>query len=155
MGIFDRFRKKPASDPMNFSDGMPRGGAAAAKAPKRRIHKVEREVLELVCASAKSSHPHEFGAVLRAEGDTVTEILLVPTIQGNRHAIMSLSQLPIDPSACGTVHSHPSPYPIPSDADKQLFRHFGNTHIIIANPYTMQTWRSYDQEGEPIRLQVV
>jgi proteasome lid subunit RPN8/RPN11 len=111
--------------------------------------------MALVFESARSTHPTEFSAVLRAEKDTVTELLIVPAVSGNRHAIMHLTQLPIDPSAVGTVHSHPTPNAIPSDADKQLFRHFGHTHIIVGYPYNMRTWRAYNHDAQVIALQVV
>lgn len=151
MSFFDLFRRKERKDP-------PRGAGPRRPPPratKRRVTKIEREVLEMVFESAKSSHPQEFGAVLRAEGDTITEILVVPTIQGDAHAIMSIYQLPIDPTVAGTVHSHPSPVPLPSHADEQLFRNFGHTHIIVAHPYNLRTWRAYDHDAQPITLEVV
>lgn len=110
----------------------------------------------MVEQAARASHPHEFGATLRAEKGVVTELILVPgTLGGDRHAILPLGYLPVDPSIVGTVHSHPGPYAIPSDADKQLFNAFGHTHIIIAEPYRDDTWIAYDQNAEPIDLEVI
>lgn len=148
MGFFDLFRRKTDKPP------NPRTAPRSSRL-KRKVTKIEREVLEMVFESAKSSHPQEFGAVLRAEGDTITEILLVPTIQGDAHAIMSIYALPIDATVAGTIHSHPSPNPLPSHADEQLFRNFGHTHIIVAAPYDMRTWRAYDHDAQPLRLEVV
>lgn len=147
MGFFDLFRGKKKGTSQPKPQKTPRR--------KQRVTKIEREVLEMVFESARSSHPQEFGAVLRAEKDTITEILLVPTIQGDAHAIMSIYQLPIASGAAGTVHSHPSPSPLPSYADQQLFRNFGHTHIIVAQPYNMRTWRAYDHDSQPITLEVV
>jgi len=122
----------------------------------RKVTKIRRDVLEMVFEAAKASHPHEFGGTLRAEGDTVTELILVPaTIGGERHALLPLYNLPVDPSIIGTVHSHPSPYAIPSDADLSLFRYFGHTHVIVANPYRHGTWRAYDHGGREIELEIV
>ena len=124
--------------------------------PRRRVTKVRRSVLGLVYEAAKGSHPREFGATLRAEGDTVTEVILVPgMLGGDRHAILPLNALPIDLTIVGTVHSHPTPNATPSDADLQLFRHFGHTHIICGYPYNDRTWRAYDQAGRAIELAVV
>lgn len=123
---------------------------------RRRVHGIRRSVLDLVAESARASHPNEFGAVLRAEEGVVTELVLVPgTLGGDKHAILPLGYLPIDRSIVGTVHSHPGPWAIPSDADKELFNAFGHTHVIIAEPYTMETWIAYDQNAEEIELDVV
>ncbi len=164
MGFTDRVRKWfGSSTPDDFAgDSSPWARAAKKEAkeerarPPQRITKIERPVLRLICEVARESHPNEFGGSLRAEGDTVTEIMLVPaTIGGARHAILPLFNLPVDMSIVGTVHSHPSPYAIPSDADLQLFRNYGHTHIIIANPYTETTWRAYDHAGRNIRLEII
>lgn len=110
----------------------------------------------MVCEAARASHPQEFGAVLRAEKGIVTELVLVPgTLGGDRHAILPLGYLPVDSSIVGTVHSHPGPYAIPSSADEQLFRNFGHTHIIIAEPYRRDTWIAYDHDSREIELDVV
>lgn len=123
---------------------------------RRKVWGIEQGVLDMVKASARSTHPHEFGATLRAEKGVVTEVILVPgTLGGDRHAILPLGYLPTDASIVGTVHSHPGPFAIPSDADKQLFNAFGHTHIIIAEPYTDDTWIAYDQNAEEIDLDVV
>ena len=55
----------------------------------------------------------------------------------------------------GTIHSHPSPFPIPSDADLELFRKHGRVHIIIANPYNHSSWKAYDYNGEEIKIEIV
>lgn len=126
------------------------------KPARRRVSAIRRDVVDLIAEMARSSHPNEFGATLRAEGGVVTEIVLVPgTLGGDRHAILPLGYLPIDASIVGTVHSHPGPYAIPSDADQQLFRHFGHTHIIIAEPYDDGTWIAYDHDSHEIELDVV
>jgi proteasome lid subunit RPN8/RPN11 len=62
---------------------------------------------------------------------------------------------PVDLNIVGTVHCHPGPSNHPSGADLDLFRRFGNTHIIICLPYGMSTWQSYDMEGERIKLEIV
>jgi proteasome lid subunit RPN8/RPN11 len=142
MGWFDWFRRdKPKAPP------PPR---------RRRVWGIRKDVLDMVQEAARASHPNEFGATLRAEKGVVTELILVPgTLGGDKHAILPLGYLPVDPSIVGTIHSHPGPWAIPSDADKQLFNAFGHTHIIIAEPYTDRTWIAYDQNAERIELLVV
>lgn len=123
---------------------------------RRRVTRIRQDVLGLVYEASRASHPQEFGATLRADGDTIVEIVFVPgTLQGDSHAILPLGYLPVDSSLVGTVHSHPGPSAEPSDADLQLFRHFGHTHIILHEPYDDWTWIAYDQEGNVIELEVV
>lgn len=123
---------------------------------RRRVHSIRRDVLDLICQAARAQHPHEFGATLRAEKGVITELVLTPgTIGGDRHTFINYHMLPIDRTIVGTIHSHPGPWAIPSDADKQVFNAFGHTHIIIAEPYTEDTWIAYDQHGEPVDLDVV
>lgn len=127
------------------------------RAPRRRaVHSIERGALRLIMAASREQHPREFGATLRAEKGVITEIVLTPgTIAGDRHTFINYHMLPIDPSVVGTVHSHPSPNPEPSDADKRVFSAFGHTHIIIAHPYSEESWVAYDVHGDPIELEVV
>lgn len=129
---------------------------APARPRERRVRRIRRSVLELIAESARHTHPNEFAGVLRAEGDTIVELLLAPNaIQGNRHAIFSIWNMPVDTSIVGTVHSHPSSVPLPSYADRQFFSSAGNTHIIMAMPYTLDTWRAYDGTGADVHLEVV
>lgn len=129
-----------------------------AEAPRRarRVDAIRVEALDLICEMAKAAHPNEFGATLRAEEGIITEVVLVPgTLGGDRHAILPLGYLPIDNSLVGTVHSHPGPEAIPSDADQQLFRHFGHTHIIIAEPYDHDSWVAYDHDARVLDLDIL
>lgn len=128
-------------------------------APPRKpywITQIRKDALDMVFASAKSQHPHEFGALLRAEKGVITEILILPgTLSGGTTAIFQLHMLPIDFSVKGTVHSHPTPNAHPSQADRELFAKFGSTHIIAGYPYTDRSWRAYNSRGEEIALRVV
>ncbi len=120
------------------------------------VDAIEREVMELLLEVSKESHPNEFAGVLRAEGTRITEVMLVPgTVSGDRSALMQLHMLPIDFTVVGTVHSHPTGNPHPSDADRRLFGKFGYVNIITAHPYDMETWRAWDIAGRPYPLSVV
>jgi proteasome lid subunit RPN8/RPN11 len=63
--------------------------------------------------------------------------------------------MPVDFNIVGTIHSHPSPHPIPSDADLELFRKHGRIHIIIAYPYDKNSWKAYDYAGNETTLKIV
>ena len=88
--------------------------------------------------------------------NTIVELILLPgTISGDAHAIFRLHMLPIDLSIVGTVHSHPSPYPIPSEADLELFRKHGRIHIIAASPFNISSWKAYDYDGKEIEMIII
>ncbi len=121
---------------------------------------ITRRCLELILASSQSSFPKEFGALLRVDEEektTITEVVLLPgTISGNSHAIFKLYMLPIDYSVVGTVHSHPSSIARPSEADLDLFGHFGRVHLIVGvSPWGLPSWRAYDHEGRPLDVKII
>ncbi len=122
--------------------------------------KIERECLDFILESAKSSYPNEFGGLLRVldtdEKDTIEEIVILPgTVSGETHAIFMLHMLPIDFSIVGTAHSHPSPSFHPSDADILFFRKFGKVHIVAAYPFTTSSWKAFNYNGEELDIEVV
>ncbi len=119
------------------------------------VSKLKRSVLDLARAAAASSFPQEFGAMLRLKGNTVVELVLLPTIQGDAHTILYTHTLPVDRSINGTLHSHPDPHPYPSDADFAFFESKGTIHLILAQPYGPEDWRAYDHTGVPVFLEVV
>jgi proteasome lid subunit RPN8/RPN11 len=125
----------------------------------QKTWKITRKCLNLILEASKSNYPREFGGLLRVDTnlkDTISEIVLLPgTVSGDSHAIFQLHMLPIDFSIIGTVHSHPSPIPRPSDADLHLFEKFGRVHIIVANPFDEFSWKAYDYIGNEIKLNVV
>ena len=117
---------------------------------------VSRELLEMIFEASKDSHPYEFGALLRDNKGVIDELLLVPgTVATTNSALFKLYMMPIDHTVAGSVHSHPSPHPTPSNADIQFFSRLGDVHIICAAPYNIYSWRSYDRRGNPIQLEVV
>jgi proteasome lid subunit RPN8/RPN11 len=122
----------------------------------KKVYGIRRKALRMILAASKDTYPKEFAAILRAEEGVIEELLLLPgTVSGDVHAIFQLHMLPIDFSVVGTIHSHPSGSYNPSDADRQLFSHFGRVHIIVGHPYTERTWRAYDHNGAPRKLETV
>ena len=123
-----------------------------------RIRGIERGCIDLIKESAKSVYPREFAGLLSVGDDksVISEVVLLPgTVSGESHAIFSMYMAPIDYSIVGTVHSHPSSYPVPSEADLHLFEKYGRVHIIIASPYDDSSWRAYTFRGEETELEVV
>ncbi len=121
-----------------------------------KVEKITGYLLDMMMESSKDAHPREFAAMLRAKDDTIVELILVPgTISGDSHAILQMHMLPLDFSIVGTVHSHPSPVPRPSEADLEFFRSRGEVHIIIAYPYDRTSYRVFDRNGNETELEVV
>jgi len=120
---------------------------------------IKQDCLDIILESAKSIFPNEFGGLLRVDSKlkhTIIEVILLPgTISGGSQAIFQLHMLPIDFSIIGTVHSHPSGYPIPSKADLTLFDKYGKIHIIVASPFNEYSWKSYDYMGNEIDIEIV
>ncbi len=98
----------------------------------------------------------EFACLLKVEGDTITELVLLPgTVAGDEHAIFNLWMQPIDKTVRGSLHSHPDEHPYPSDADFELFEAHGEIHLILCRPYGPDDWRAYAHDGQPTSLEVV
>ena len=118
--------------------------------------KIRKNVLELIMESSRSSYPHEFGAFLRAKHRIIYEIVLLPgTVSGGSSVLYNLLMKPIDFSIVGSVHSHPSGVPLPSQADIDMFSRTGDVHIIVAHPFTLTSWKAYNRDGEEIEVKVI
>ena len=117
--------------------------------------KIARETLQFILEVCKSSFPREFAGMLSAQGDVITDVVVVPgTESSDESAVMQLFMLPIMHTV-GSVHSHPSGNTNPSDADLELFDKKGFVHIIVGSPYTFTSWTCYDKDGMAIKLEVV
>jgi proteasome lid subunit RPN8/RPN11 len=122
--------------------------------------RITKKCLDLIFESSKSNYPQEFGALLRVDRvnkNTIIEVVLLPgTISGDSHAIFHLHMLPVDYSVVGTVHSHPSSIARPSNADLDLFGHFGRIHIIVGvSPFGGVSWRAYDYMGREVSIEII
>lgn len=116
---------------------------------------IREEALNFILEVSKSTAPLEFAGLLRAEGDTIIEVIFLPgTTSTQVSAVLHLYMLP-NLRIAGTVHSHPTPDTTPSQADLELFAHTGNTHIITGAPYTVNSWACYDASGTPRELEVL
>ena len=112
--------------------------------------------MQMIMEASKDSYPREFGAFLRAENNVIYEIAILPgTVQGDHHTIFQLYSKPIDFTLVGSVHSHPSGFTIPSDADLSMFSNTGAVHIIVGYPYNLENFTAYDRSGKRIEMKVI
>lgn len=129
------------------------------KIPTKVSWKISHKCLDLIIESSKSIYPREFGGLLRVDDkkrDLISEVVLIPgTVSGDSHAIFKLHMMPVDFNIVGTVHSHPSPYSIPSSADLELFRKHGKIHIIMASPFNENSWRAYNYKGDQTSVELI
>ena len=120
---------------------------------------ITRRILEMILATSASKFENEgveFACLLRADGDTVTELILPPgTIGSASSALLRLHMMPIDFSVVGSAHSHPTPNASPSDDDLRFFSQTGSVHLIVAYPFDARSWRAYSRDGSEMRLEVV
>lgn len=117
------------------------------------IRFIRMQVLEAVMEAARSSLPNEFAAGLRASGDTIYELTIMPGMKSNFHsAHFNYHAVLGDFTTVGTIHSHPSGVRMPSDQDLRLFSSVGRVHIIVGYPFDLTCWTAYDKKGSTITL---
>lgn len=127
------------------------GGRASGE-----IRYIRLRVIEAVMEASKSSLPNEFAAGLRASGDTITELTLIPGTKSNFHsANFNYHGILGDFTTVGTIHSHPSGVLLPSGPDLRLFSSVGRLHIIVGYPFDVTCWTAYDKRGSNVMLGVV
>ena len=123
------------------------------------------DALTFALEASRESHPDEYMGLLRGEparefdvdhdGLLVTDVLIIPGTESNPvSATVKTSMVPNDFSSVGSIHSHPNGVLRPSDADLQTFGR-GDVHIIVGAPYGKEDWQAFDNEGEPIELDVL
>ena len=115
--------------------------------------KVDREVLESVIYYSKKAYPNEFLAFFDGEIKDkilyITGLIFLPGETCETGAVVHTELIPINTKYMGSVHSHPGPSAMPSDADLATFSRHGYFHMIVCLPYSLETFKAYDRYGEP------
>ena|SRR3989338_6880038 len=119
------------------------------------VYRIKRSVVESIIIASANVYPLEFISMLGGKGKTIEELVVVPAQFGEDYSSYRLDLVPFDREIIGTVHSHPSEYNNPSQADLDSFSRFGEIHLIIGYPYELNTIRAFDNKGRKIVLQVV
>ncbi len=117
---------------------------------------IRRELLDYLIELAWEFYPNEFAGFLREVDGVFEEVLIAPEGRfGSGSVYFNPWSLPLDTSIKGTVHSHPSNVPWPSEADRFFFSKFGGVHFILAYPYSPENVYAYSSDGSPVEFEVV
>ncbi|MCX8189647.1 MAG: Mov34/MPN/PAD-1 family protein [Candidatus Diapherotrites archaeon] len=118
--------------------------------------KIKRSLLECISEAAKNTYPREFFALLgRSKNEVIDELIVVPSVYGKTHVLVKSHLIPIDSKIAGSVHSHPANSSKPSAEDIGSFPIFGEVHLIISWPFSIENIKAYDVFGKEIHWVVV
>lgn len=115
--------------------------------------RIDREVLDSVIYYSKKAYPNEFLAFF--DGQIIDEVLyitgllFIPGETCETGALVHTELIPMTTKYWGSVHSHPGPSAMPSDADLKTFSRNGYFHMIVCLPYSLDTFKAYDRYGNP------
>ncbi|MCQ2356541.1 MAG: Mov34/MPN/PAD-1 family protein [Methanocorpusculum sp.] len=120
------------------------------------VRAIDREVLDLLLEMGRSSSPDEFIVMLGSEKGVITTVYpIAGTTVTSDSATIFMDMVPLGMQIAGTAHSHPNGALWPSDADLQTFAETGQCHIIVGDPFAVDSWRCFDREGHEKSLEVV
>ncbi|MDR3102600.1 MAG: Mov34/MPN/PAD-1 family protein [Methanocalculaceae archaeon] len=120
------------------------------------VHAIDREVLDLLLEMGKSNFPDEFIVMLGMEKGVITTVYpIAGTTVTSDSATIFMEMIPLGMQIAGTAHCHPRGALWPSDADLQIFSESGQCHIIVGDPFEVDSWRCFDREGYERPLEVV
>ena len=119
------------------------------------MYQIKRLTIESIIIAAKNTYPLEFFSMLGGKNKTNEELVVVPATFGENYSSYRPDLIPFDQAIIGTIHSHPSIYNHPSEADLDSFEKFGQVHLIISYPYELNTVRAFDNKGKKITLKVI
>lgn len=120
------------------------------------VRAIDSDVLDLLLEMGKSSFPDEFIVMLGAEKGAITTVYpIAGTMVTSDSATIFMDMVPLGMQIAGTAHSHPNGALWPSDADLQTFVETGSCHIIVGDPYEVDSWRCFDRDGQERYLEVV
>lgn len=120
---------------------------------------VDSGVIDSAIYYSKKSFPHEFLALFdgKIEDNTlyITSLIFLGGERSNTSASFNEWNIPPSQSIYGSIHSHPGiNTAYPSDADLVTFAKFGSFHIIVCEPYSLETMNAYDAYGNSTVFEV-
>lgn len=120
---------------------------------------IDQEVLDEIMEISKESYPNEFVALLQGKIKKsvlhIDGLIFLPGETSSEGAVMNVFMLPPMSGSIGSVHSHPGYNNNPSDADYHFFAKNGLFHMIIAEPYDVESIAAYNSFGERTSFNIV
>src|SRR3989338_11040818 len=116
--------------------------------------KIKLLTLQSALEAAQHTYPDEFISLLGGDKGmkTIDELVIVPAVFGETYTLVHGHLIPFDKRIVGSVHSHPSGSARPSLEDLNSFSAFGEIHLILAEPYVLDSVRAYTATGKAVRL---
>ena len=119
---------------------------------------VDQAVIDSVVFYSKKSYPNEFLAMLDGYVKNkvlyITGLLFLPGERSHTSATFNDWMIPPNQKKWGSVHSHPGNNANPSHADLMTFSKHGPFHMIVCEPYSLETMKAYDAYGNPTTFEV-
>ena len=119
---------------------------------------VDQGVIDSVVFYSKKSYPNEFLAMfdgfVKDKVLYITGLLFLPGERSHTSATFNDWMIPPNQKKWGSVHSHPGNNANPSHADLMTFSKHGPFHIIVCEPYSLETMKAYDAYGMPATFEV-
>lgn len=119
---------------------------------------IDQSVIDSVVFYAKKSYPDEFLAMFDGYVENkvlyITGLLFLPGERSHTSASFNDWLIPPTQKKWGSVHSHPGNDASPSNADLMTFSKHGPFHIIVCEPYSLETMKAYDAYGNSTTFEV-
>jgi len=119
--------------------------------------KITKELLDELLLGCKNVYPSEFFALLTSEkGKAIDSYVIVPLFYQTENSVSYRTDLlPLGFKTLGSVHSHPSGYNVPSNADLHSFAKKGSYHLIIGYTFSYNSVACYNSKGQRIKLSLL
>lgn len=119
--------------------------------------RITADAFDFIAQACRNTHPEEFIGLLRKNKQGVVNVVLIIPMSefGEGFSSVNFNMLPLGANYCGSVHSHPNGYAVPSKQDRLFFSKMGGLHLIMGAPYDVRSAKSYDDSGKRIGLEIV
>jgi len=119
---------------------------------------ITKKVINNIIELARQAHPKEFIILLKGNIKnkklTITS-LIFQSYQASENASAIKMDLPLMSSVYGSCHGHPGYSNKPSGQDLRFFNKYPGIHLIICKPYTSDSIKGYDANGNEVGFKIV
>ena len=117
---------------------------------------IKKDLIDGILGLCKNQHPNEILGFLKVQNEIAMEYVLLPgSITNENSGVFTPGRVPSDPAYQGTVHSHPSGIPYPSQADLRSVFRSKRFNFIVGYPYTYNAIRCFDQKGNELSYRII